>query len=202
MAILPSAGAAAALMRASGPERRCKLGVSFGLYPSIRFAEALRSCGEIRNGRHKIRGSPKRVSGSGQVMAGVCDCRRHSDHPRQHVCWFFAPCDAVRQCQREKGRSRDDLYSTREATTILPNRMMWPSMLDPTPELPDDTLVGQVKFPTRVLNALNAAGLRTVGEVREASDDMLLSLPDLGHRSVAHLRQTLGLPSRDGVRPR
>jgi DNA-directed RNA polymerase alpha subunit len=80
--------------------------------------------------------------------------------------------------------------------------MMWPSMLDPTPELPDDTLVGQVKFPTRVLNALNAAGLRTVGEVREASDDMLLSLPDLGHRSVAHLRQTLGLPSRDGVRPR
>jgi hypothetical protein len=42
---------------------------------------------------------------------------------------------------------------------------------------------------------------RTVGEVREASDDMLLSLPDLGHGSVTHLRETLGLPSRDGVRP-
>jgi DNA-directed RNA polymerase alpha subunit len=74
-------------------------------------------------------------------------------------------------------------------------------MLDPTPELPDNTLVSQVKFPTRILNALTAAGLRTVGEVREASDDMLLSLPDLGHGSVTHLRETLGLPSRDGVRP-
>lgn len=74
-------------------------------------------------------------------------------------------------------------------------------MLDPTPELPDNTLVSQVEFPTRILNALTAAGLRTVSEVREASDDMLLSLPDLGHGSVTHLRETLGLPSRDGVRP-
>jgi hypothetical protein len=74
-------------------------------------------------------------------------------------------------------------------------------MLDPTPELPDNTLVSQVKFPTRILNALTAAGLRTVGEVREASDEMLLSLPDLGPGSVAHLRETLGLPSCDGVRP-
>jgi hypothetical protein len=46
-----------------------------------------------------------------------------------------------------------------------------------------------------------AAGLRTVGEVREASDEMLLSLPDLGQGSVEHLRKTLGLPSCDGVRP-
>jgi Bacterial RNA polymerase, alpha chain C terminal domain len=74
-------------------------------------------------------------------------------------------------------------------------------MLDPTPELPDNTLVSQVKFPTRILNALTAAGLRTVGEVREAYDDMLLSLPDLGHGSVIHLLETLDLPSRDGVRP-
>jgi hypothetical protein len=74
-------------------------------------------------------------------------------------------------------------------------------MLDPTPELPDNTLVSQVEFPARILKALTAAGLRTVGEVREASDDMLLSLPDLGHGSVTHLRETLGLPSRDGVRP-
>ena len=79
--------------------------------------------------------------------------------------------------------------------------MMWRSMLDPTPELPDNTLVGQVKFPTRILNALKAAGLRTVGEVREASDDMLLSLPDMGHGSIQHLRKTLGLPFRDGVSP-
>ena len=75
-------------------------------------------------------------------------------------------------------------------------------MLDPTPELPDDTLLSRVDFPTRIQNVLSAAGLRTVGEVREASDEMLRSLPDLGPRSVKHLRETLGLPSFDGARPR
>jgi len=72
-------------------------------------------------------------------------------------------------------------------------------MLDPTPELPDDTLISRLQFPTRIQNVLSGG---TVGEVREASDDMLLSLPDLGPGSVTHLRETLGLPSRDGVRPR
>jgi DNA-directed RNA polymerase alpha subunit len=75
-------------------------------------------------------------------------------------------------------------------------------MLDPTPELPDDTLLSRVDFPTRIQNVLSAAGLRTVGEVREASDEMLMSLPDLGKVSVDHLRKSLGLPSCDGVRPR
>jgi DNA-directed RNA polymerase alpha subunit len=74
-------------------------------------------------------------------------------------------------------------------------------MLDPTPELLDETWISHVQLPTRVLNALADAGLRSVGEVREASDRMLLSLPDLGARSVTHLRETLGLPSTDGVRP-
>ena len=74
-------------------------------------------------------------------------------------------------------------------------------MLDPTPELPDDTPIGDVVLPTRIRNALAVAGLKTVGEVREASDTTLLSLPDLGQGSVAHLRETLGLPSTDGVRP-
>jgi hypothetical protein len=40
--------------------------------------------------------------------------------------------------------------------------------------------------------ALNAAGMKTIGEVRETSDDTLLSLPDLGPGSVEHLRKTLG----------
>jgi len=74
-------------------------------------------------------------------------------------------------------------------------------MLYATPELPDDTSVANVRFSTRVRNALNAAGLKTVGEVREASDATLLSLQDLAPGSVAHLRETLGLPSTDGVRP-
>ena len=74
-------------------------------------------------------------------------------------------------------------------------------MLDPALELPDDTPIENVRFSTRVRNALTTAGLKTVGEIREASDAMLLSLQDLGKGSVAHLRETLGLPSTDGVRP-
>jgi hypothetical protein len=65
--------------------------------------------------------------------------------------------------------------------------------MNATPELLDDTLMSRVQLPTRIQNALFGAGLRTVGEVREASDEMLLSLPDLGRGSVKHLRDTLGL---------
>jgi DNA-directed RNA polymerase alpha subunit len=71
-------------------------------------------------------------------------------------------------------------------------------MLYPAPELPDNTLIEVVRFSTRIRKALNAAGLKTVGEVREASDATLLSLQQ---GSVAHLRETLDLPSTDGVRP-
>jgi DNA-directed RNA polymerase alpha subunit len=74
-------------------------------------------------------------------------------------------------------------------------------LLYPTPELRDDTPIDDVRFSTRIRNALNAAGLKTVGDVREASDKTLLSLQDLGHSSVAHLRESFGLPSTDGVRP-
>jgi DNA-directed RNA polymerase alpha subunit len=74
-------------------------------------------------------------------------------------------------------------------------------MFYPAPELPDNTLIGKVRFSTRIRNALTAAGMKTIGEVREASDKVLLSLPDFGKSSIAHLRQTLGLPSTDGVRP-
>lgn len=74
-------------------------------------------------------------------------------------------------------------------------------MLYPAPELPDLTLIEQVRFSTRIRNALNAAGMKSIGEVREASDAMLLSLPDLGPGSVTHLREKLGLPSTKGVRP-
>ncbi len=74
-------------------------------------------------------------------------------------------------------------------------------MLYPAPELPDDTPIENVRFSTRVRNALTTAGVKTVGEIREASDAMLLSLQDFGKGSVAPLRETLGLPSTDGVRP-
>ena len=72
-------------------------------------------------------------------------------------------------------------------------------MLAPTPELPDDTPIERVLFSTRIQNALRAADLKTVGEVRE--NETLISLPDFGKGSLSDLRKKLGLPSTDGVRP-
>ena len=74
-------------------------------------------------------------------------------------------------------------------------------MLYPAPELPDDTPIENVRFSTRIRNAVTAVGWKTVGEIREASDATLLGLQDLGPGSVTSLRETLGLPSCDGVRP-
>ena len=74
-------------------------------------------------------------------------------------------------------------------------------LVDPTPELPDDTPIDRVRLPTRIQNVMVIAGLKTVGEVRETADETLLSFQDFGPDSVAHLRKTLGLPSCDGVRP-
>jgi DNA-directed RNA polymerase alpha subunit len=74
-------------------------------------------------------------------------------------------------------------------------------MLRPMPELPDDMPLAEVGLPSRIRKALTAGGLETVGEVRETSDKVLLSFQELGKGSVAHLRETLGLPSCDGVRP-
>ena len=74
-------------------------------------------------------------------------------------------------------------------------------MLYPAPELSDQTLIQNVRFSTRIRNVLNAAGMKTIGEIRETSDDNLLSFQDLGPGSIAYLRETLGLPSTHGVRP-
>lgn len=75
------------------------------------------------------------------------------------------------------------------------------SELEPTPELPDNISIREVLFPDRIKDALFAAGIKTVGEVREMSDDALVALPDIGDISLAFLRETLGLPSTAGVRP-
>jgi len=47
---------------------------------------------------------------------------------------------------------------------------------------------------------LRSEGLKTVGEVRETSDEVLMSFPDLGVGAGKFLREALGLPSEDGVR--
>lgn len=58
-----------------------------------------------------------------------------------------------------------------------------------------------MRLTTRVRNALIHGGIKTVGDVREASNKTLLSLQDMGSGSVDYLRQCLGLASEDGVRP-
>jgi len=73
-------------------------------------------------------------------------------------------------------------------------------MIVPSPELPDDLPIASVELPPKVQQALTAAGLRTVGDVREVPDERILQIQDLGESSLALLRKTLGLPSSLGVR--
>jgi hypothetical protein len=73
-------------------------------------------------------------------------------------------------------------------------------MLYPAPELPDAP-VENVRFSTRIRNALSAAGMKTIGEARETSDDRLRSLRTLATARSPIFLKTLGLPSTDGVRP-
>ncbi len=75
------------------------------------------------------------------------------------------------------------------------------SELDPTPELPDDTPIARVRLPIRIKNVLEAAGLKTIGEVRETADDTLLSSYDFSKGSVVPRREILGRPSCHGVQP-
>ena len=46
----------------------------------------------------------------------------------------------------------------------------------------------------------DAAGIATMGAVRDMSDAELMTLEDIGRESVSYLRKTLGLPSTKGVR--
>jgi DNA-directed RNA polymerase alpha subunit len=65
-------------------------------------------------------------------------------------------------------------------------------MLFPAPEIPDDTPVENVRFATRIRNALNAAGMKTIGEIRAMPDDKLRRMRGIGTGSLAHLRKTIG----------
>ena len=69
-------------------------------------------------------------------------------------------------------------------------------MLYPALELPDDTPIENIRFSTRIRNALTVGGFKTAAEIREASDATLLSLQDLGKGSVRNLRETLGLKAK------
>ena len=49
------------------------------------------------------------------------------------------------------------------------------TLLRPTPMLPDETVLDAIALPTRIRNPLKFYGLKTVGDVREASDASLFS---------------------------
>ena len=75
-------------------------------------------------------------------------------------------------------------------------------MLYPAPGLPDETPIDNVRFSTRITNALNAAGVKTVGEIRQASDATLLTFQNLGAGSIATLRETLGQTPEPAPKPK
>jgi DNA-directed RNA polymerase alpha subunit len=62
----------------------------------------------------------------------------------------------------------------------------------PDPDLPDDAPIEQIRLPPMIKRALVAAGLKSVGDVRKASDEMLLSIQNIGQSSVTCLRNKLG----------
>ena len=65
-------------------------------------------------------------------------------------------------------------------------------MFDPVHELPDNTLIEMVRFPTLIRNALNKAGLKTMGEIRARSDGELRRMTRIGEGALTFLRKTLG----------
>ncbi len=56
----------------------------------------------------------------------------------------------------------------------------------------DDVPLNKLDLPPRIRNALAWAGITTVGEARQTSDETLRSLENLGPRSVAYIRQKFG----------
>ena len=57
-------------------------------------------------------------------------------------------------------------------------------MFDLGPDLPDGTLIEIVRLPTRIRNAAKYAGLKTIGDLRETTEETLASIPNLGRGSV------------------
>jgi DNA-directed RNA polymerase alpha subunit len=72
---------------------------------------------------------------------------------------------------------------------------------DPDPNLPDGVSIDQVRLRPSTKRALVAAGLKTVGDVRKTSDAVLLSIQNLGRRSVKRLRNELGRRVTRSVSP-
>ena len=93
--------------------------------------------------------------------------------------------------------NRERLRTARLAREAAAGPVLYPAL-----GLPDETPVANVRFSTRLANALNGAGVKTIGEIREASDAKLLSFQDLGASSIAWLRENLGPAQSDALKPK
>jgi DNA-directed RNA polymerase alpha subunit len=137
-------------------------------------------------------GGKKSADGKKSTDPGLSNAERKDLRGREAKEAMADHEDAQRALHGNRERLREERLA-REAASG--------PMVAPTPELPNDTPIERVIFSPRIHNALRAADLKTVGDVREVSDETLISLPDFGRGSLSDLREKLGLPSTDGVRP-
>jgi hypothetical protein len=90
-----------------------------------------------------------------------------------------APNPQRSHLQRDRRLEQISPESSTEFPTKLPilplNKSIGHSRGDPALELPDNTPIDRIRFPARIQNGLAAAGPKTVGEVCETSDEVLLS---------------------------
>jgi hypothetical protein len=70
------------------------------------------------------------------------------------------------------------------------------AFLYPTPELPDDTPLEHVRFSTRIRKALEFGDLKTVGDVRAASDG-LVEFSESGPRLSTTSSRNTGVIGKD-----
>ena len=65
-------------------------------------------------------------------------------------------------------------------------------IFDLSPELSNDTPVEMVRFPMRIRKAVAYAGWKTIGDVRNATEEKLTGIPNLGSDSIQWLHKSLG----------
>ena len=74
----------------------------------------------------------------------------------------------------------------RSASERLAGQIVEDRLIAATADLPDEMPIEKLQLTTRLQKALSVEGIKTVGEIREKSDQQLLSFQNPGRRSVAH----------------
>jgi len=64
--------------------------------------------------------------------------------------------------------------------------------LAPSEGLPDRTQLREVDLPSKIVDALDIAGIETVGALRQSSDEKLIRIALLASKQIRFLRKALG----------